>query len=174
MARRLHIIKRNTQKPRHIFQTLLHSLPKDRRLPRRSFSSASDRQDCGKPIHVPTCQPIAPRLHQTIAYRTRLISPVGLLNFLSVRVYPSDGTAHGPPSRAVQGLSQNEACRGHKKSRPAPKGGRRKSPEKCRPSYLSPDLPGRPPGAALSSLRNLLERRNVATRLAGSIIGWRV
>ena len=26
------------RKPRHIFQTLLHSLPKDRRLPRRSFS----------------------------------------------------------------------------------------------------------------------------------------
>ena len=95
MARCLHITKQNTQKPRHISQTLLHSLPKDRRLPRRSFSSASDRQDSGKPIHVPTCQAIAPRLHQTIAYRTRLISPSGLLNFLSVRVYPSDGTAHG-------------------------------------------------------------------------------
>ncbi len=174
MARRLHIIKRNTQKPRHISQTLLHSLPKDRRLPRRSFSSVSDRQDSGKPSHVPTCQAIVPRLHQTIASRTRLISPGGLLNFLSVRVYLSDGTAHGLLPEQFRDFPRTSHAGGTKKSRPAPKGGRRKSPEKCRPSYLRPDLPGRPPGAALSSLRNLLERRNVATRLAGSIIGWRV
>lgn len=173
MARRLHIIKRNTETKTHLPNSspLLTQRPPP--APAVFFVGIRSTR-LRKADPCPTCQPIAPRLHQTIAYRTRLISPVGLLNFLSVRVYPSDGTAHGPPSRAVQGLSQNEACRGHKKSRPAPKGGRRKSPEKCRPSYLSPDLPGRPPGAALSSLRNLLERRNVATRLAGSIIGWRV
>ena len=108
------------RKPRHIFQTLLHSLPKDRRLPRRSFSSVSDRQDSGKPSHVPTCQAIVPRLHQTIASRTRLISPGGLLNFLSVRVYLSDGTAHGLLPEQFRDFPRTSHAGGTKKKPPCP------------------------------------------------------